>query len=77
MKEISDGEADPQAPFLADRAAWSAENLSMYRSGGGDRDGPSPDQHREDGFKNGFESFYERATSDEGPPGERESDMGR
>lgn len=60
-----EGAADAEAAFLRERADWSAENLAMYKHGGGE--GVAPDQHREDGFKAGFRHYYERA-SGEGAP---------
>jgi hypothetical protein len=62
------GSAAVDAEFLRNRASWSAENLSMYRSSRADGDGPSADQHREDGFKSGFRHYYRRATPEGGPP---------
>ena len=63
-----DGREDPEAPFLRERAAWSAENLAMYKSDRDPGDGPSPDQHREDGFKGGFHHYHDQASSDGAPP---------
>jgi hypothetical protein len=63
-----DGREDPEAPFLRERAAWSAENLAMYKSRRDQGDGPSPDQFREDGFKTGFRHYYEQASAEGAPP---------
>jgi len=61
-----EGADDPEASFVRERAEWSAENLAMYRGSRGD--GPSPDRHREDGFKTGLRHYYERASSEDGAP---------
>jgi hypothetical protein len=61
----SSGKDDPEAPFLRERGEWSAKNLSMYRSPPGSSEGLSANQHREDGFKSGFEYYYRRATTPE------------
>jgi hypothetical protein len=63
----SDGSNDADAEFLRARAEWSAANLAMYRSGRSQGDGPSADQHREDGFKSGFRHYYRLASPEEGP----------
>ncbi len=63
-----DGNEDPDASFLRERADWSAENLAMYESKRDPGDGPSPDQHREDGFKTGFQHYYEQVATDAASP---------
>ena len=62
-----DGAADPEAPFLEQRVTGSAENSAMYKAKRRRGQGPSADQHREDGFKTGFLHYHESASSEKIP----------
>ncbi|MDB4324730.1 hypothetical protein N9971_00135 [bacterium] len=63
-----DGRDDPEASFLRERMEWSAENFAMYKSKRDRGDGPSADQFREDGFKEGFRHYYDRVAAEGSPP---------
>ncbi len=63
-----EGSADQEAGFLQGRGEWSAKNLSMYDAPRGSPDWLAADQHREDGFKTGFQHYYGRATAEDGRP---------
>jgi hypothetical protein len=61
------GQQDPEREFLVKRAAWSADNLAKYRADRNSQAARSADQHREDGFKDGFQHYYQLAKTNGQP----------